>query len=661
MSLKTVFSKVVKSCSVLDISNKVPVPRSNIGLKIGDDGRHEYFTENQLQHPNNGNKNNGKEIKDYLMFIGKGSRFGTRYTRPLVDKGKKLKIEQDLIDQNHAYFEKIKTTNKFYESNKLLVDQILSKLILLTPPYPDYSISDFKKILHPRRMSILEIPPIPKILNHDSFHKYIDDLTSFYYYKKRSSSKNGLISRILVQLFHPHNKIIKNFRTISSYNNVIKFFCDFNDIDYSRNLFKQMEEIDQINPNTSTFNILINQLNNSLKHNTNPLITTLRYLKMMETKKIPVDLCTWHIIYKIFKDDTSKSLLLDKYSYDLNLPVTNYLTHYVIEDLSQNLTAEEIITYIKDNNISCYDINTINTIALKFLKENKFKQAWFYLKDEYDYASQHDIKGRKPSLSTLNCFLEYFCQREMIVKALSVYNGMKTFYQVTPNLHTFNLLIATSVKMGFHDNWRTILRIINNEMITKNQSIVNKSSYWLTRARSRALVDHKNDCKRLDLKKNLNEKELMIASNIKKKLCWTLEENDFIEHPYYDTQDKEYRKLCYIVGSRLPKGKLLEPEEFNVLDKSYIKNSDEDKLKMEHFKKILKIKNINKTYAKRVSIVKNGLVNSLVEEMAERQLGPSPIKTFGEKHSTTSAAANEKVNPNIELIITGTSNDVPKT
>lgn len=160
--------------------------------------------------------------------------------------------------------------------------------------------------------------------------------------------------------------------------------------------------------------------------------------------------------------------------------------------------------------------------------------------------------------------------------------------------------------MGFHENWRRVLRIIYHKMVEFNKSKLSISSYWLTRAHARAITDRKQSCHPLLLEPPLTIEEKDLKRRMDTLLIWKIRR----VKPTYRNTASCYSKICRDIGC--PTGAARAAPK--------IETTDNDRIKRGAFKRALKLKNINNQYKKRGELLELGLRDALVKELKERKI-----------------------------------------
>lgn len=283
-----------------------------------------------------------------------------------------------------------------------LFNKMLELLVLVTPPHlmridnnDDYDSlqrilqkeeSDSESIKFPTpRYHYHEIPPLPVDLNVDTFKQYIYFLTHVkILYKNSSSMSSGLVPDILLHTHKLTNTEFKPFRSVDTYNYLIKYFgSDKNQSKFARELILVMNK-DGHSPNTETINSLLRscRIHANIRSIQSTYSIIIKYLKLMKSLKIPANLTTWNRVYDCIHNIFLKEVMINKIS-SIGLPISKNTGLRIISDYMQTTKdTQEVIQFVeKDlkntewrNDTSV--LNKVISFEINQLKLNKELQTY---------------------------------------------------------------------------------------------------------------------------------------------------------------------------------------------------------------------------------------------------------------------------------------------
>ncbi|KAK6453954.1 uncharacterized protein RJT20DRAFT_123135 [Scheffersomyces xylosifermentans] len=203
--------------------------------------------------------------------------------------------------------------------------------------------------LYPKN-SFTEIPPIPSPLTNQSFQEYIYILThSNFYYRNSSSLVSGLVPDILLYTHKLTNEEFKPYRSVHTYNYLIKFFgFDKNQSSFARELLLVMNK-DGHKPNIDTINHLLKlcQIHSHIRTNTNTYQVIMKYLKLCQSLNIDINLSTYNRIYDSINNIFLKESFLNRIQ-AVKLPVSKNLLIKILDDfLKTTKDSNEVIQFIE--------------------------------------------------------------------------------------------------------------------------------------------------------------------------------------------------------------------------------------------------------------------------------------------------------------------------
>lgn len=277
--------------------------------------------------------------------------------------------------------------NNFLE-DRIIFNQMMDLLIDITPEYlksdevnNDQTITRIlKQQDHQDRMNKFpditpryhfhEIPPMP-LLNTESFQKYIYFLTHLkILYKNSLSLQNGLVSDILLHTHKITNTKYQPFRSVYTYNDLIKFFgYDKNQSSFARELLLVMNK-DGHKPNIDTINNLLKlcQTHSKIRSISNTYQIIIKYLKLSKSLNIEINLTTWSRIYDLINNIFLKELFINK-MISINLPILKNLSIRILDDYMETTKdTNELITFIE------------NDLQVRWRQDSKFLNKIIYHK-----------------------------------------------------------------------------------------------------------------------------------------------------------------------------------------------------------------------------------------------------------------------------------------
>ncbi|CUM66395.1 uncharacterized protein PRCAT00004059001 [Priceomyces carsonii] len=197
-----------------------------------------------------------------------------------------------------------------------------------------------------------EIPPMPHPLTKESFQKYIYRLTHLkYYYRNSLSLENGIIPEILLHTHKLSNDEFKPYRSVHTYNYLIKFFgYDKNQSSFAREMLLVMNK-DGHKPNTDTINSLLKlcQIHSHIRSTTNTYQIIMKYLKLSQILNIEINLTTYNRVYDSISNIFLKEIFLNRIA-SIPLPVLRNLILRIIDDYLKTTTdTKQLTTFIEDD------------------------------------------------------------------------------------------------------------------------------------------------------------------------------------------------------------------------------------------------------------------------------------------------------------------------
>lgn len=282
-----------------------------------------------------------------------------RYNAPKAEANLHSKKSKDRVD----------VFNNFL-SERFLFNKMLDFLVELTPAHlksPDmvsdpnvlanvleeqeaaYNASRYPNV---PRFWFHEVPPFPSPLTKESFREYIYFLTHLkMLYKNSSSLTSGIVPEILLYTHHLENSQFKEYRSVDTYNYLIKFFgYDKFQNSFARELILVMTR-DGHKPNIDTINQLLKicRKHSNRRSLTSTYKAVMNYLTLAKRLDLDINLSTWNRVYDCIDNIFLKEIFLNKIS-SISLPILDNLCIRIIEDFAQTSThSREVIDFIEND------------------------------------------------------------------------------------------------------------------------------------------------------------------------------------------------------------------------------------------------------------------------------------------------------------------------
>lgn len=454
-------------------------------------------------------------------LIGKGSSFHQRQVKeslkPLAYPSlRRSQTHRPRIypeaDAKSRYIIERSLQNKKFESsimdelNRQTITQIIEALADVTPrgetgdePSPIRHKDTQLDIKTPSHM-YTEVPQLPDLKSHpEEFETYVHQLTHSTFHHKQSSKFNGIIPKILRNLFHPLNSNTLHIRTTHSFNNAIFFFVNKWDVATCRELLVQMKSEGKL-PTTTTYNILLKALLTlqNIQHTSDPYKVALKHLKQMKVYRLQADVVTWNVMFGLLKDDFSKQMLLRKRT-ELKIPMDGRFMYMIAKEFSlkDGMNAKNLLTLVKELEFPL-EGRLVNLVSGMLIKERQFSGALKLV--EYAHKGKANYRANR---KVLNMFLNVFAELKRVDLCVGIVNTFKTRFNVAPDYDSYDLLFESLARSGFWKEKYMVVRVLYRQMV--NELGVIAGDYWLKRLRSRLKFIHDVE---VELSSPLNEKEL---------------------------------------------------------------------------------------------------------------------------------------------------------
>lgn len=203
---------------------------------------------------------------------------------------------------------------------------------------------------HIPRYHFHEVPPIPQPLTQESFQEYIYFLTHLkMLYRNSSSLMSGIVPEILLHTHHLENTQFKPFRTVETYNYLIKFFgYEKFQNSFSRELLLVMVH-DGHSPNINTINQLMKtcRIHASRRSLVSTYKVVVSYLSLAKKLDLSLNLATWNRVYDCIHNIYLKEAFLNK-MLAVCLPVLNNMCIQILNDYCETThDTAEVITFME--------------------------------------------------------------------------------------------------------------------------------------------------------------------------------------------------------------------------------------------------------------------------------------------------------------------------
>ncbi|KAG2735736.1 hypothetical protein G9P44_001950 [Scheffersomyces stipitis] len=202
------------------------------------------------------------------------------------------------------------------------------------------------------RNSFGEVPSMPQPLTVQNFQEYIYTLThSNFYYRNSSSLTSGLVPDILLYTHKLTNDEFKPYRSVHTYNYLIKFFgFDKNQSSFARELLLVMNK-DGHKPNIDTINHLLKlaSTHSHIRTNTNTYQVIMKYLQLCQSMNIDINLSTFSRIYDSINNIFLKESFLNHIQ-RIKLPISKNLLLKILDDfMATTKDTGEVINFIEND------------------------------------------------------------------------------------------------------------------------------------------------------------------------------------------------------------------------------------------------------------------------------------------------------------------------
>lgn len=453
-------------------------------------------------------QNDSKLLEENNHLVGKGSNFERKSIQTQIKTLGIPNLKRVLSNQKQSYPEEearfishiensrnnTRESSIHDQNNEENVKKIIETLIEITPkPEDATSVSPIalndrenRKARTLRRHVYTEIPPLPDFdTDAGKFEDYIYTLTHSTFHYKNSSKFNGVISKILMNLFHPLNSNTSSLRSLDSYNSVLHYYSMKWNIATCRELMLQMK-LEGISPNTTTYNLLLRNLLvlQHIQHMSNPYVIALNFLTQMKGREIKADVVTWNIIFGLLRDDFSKAVLLNNRSL-LNIPLDNHSINTILKYLVEikDVDSTSLLKLIHSYDFEI-DRKLLCIIVKRLVKDEHYDSAFQIIelvKNDFDISSE-----------PMNLLLTHYSNIGRIDIVISIMNTFKQKYDVKPDANTYNLVMKTFARSAKWNGHYKVWRVMYKQMLEDLDGII-AGDYWIKKVRAYYKFERKRE------------------------------------------------------------------------------------------------------------------------------------------------------------------------
>lgn len=461
----------------------------------------------------------GHEDPELWRLVSKGSQFQQNIVReslkplgfPVLRRSQERRQRDHTLD--HVQYTDGESTGKgefergiIHTLDGQAVAQIISTLVEITPRgnTPDdvspLSTRDAHLIFKAPKHVYTEIPPIPNFSEYpEQFEDYIYRITHSTFHHKQSSKFNGIIPKMLRNMFHPLNSNTLNIRTADSFNYVIHYFVKKWDIATCRELIVQMKA-EHKTPTTTTYNIMLNALTTlqNIIHKSDPYKIALKHLTQMKRYNLKADVVTWNIVFNILRDDPSKEILVQKRK-ELKVPIDDYFTYSLMKHFSKRdgITGKKLLEVMRELGFAL-DGRLVTLVVKMLISERQFTNALKIV----SFAHENESMNYRANRKSLNKFLDEFAKLKRVDLCIGAMNTFERSFGVTADYDTYTLLFEAMARSGYWKDKYALCKVLYHRML--NDLGVVAGDYWLKKLRSRLKFIHDYD---VNLSYPLTEKE----------------------------------------------------------------------------------------------------------------------------------------------------------
>ncbi|CCE66200.1 hypothetical protein TPHA_0P00420 [Tetrapisispora phaffii CBS 4417] len=543
------------------VKGKVPVVRYVLPKEFELVNKKEFIdkSNNTNDEKSKSSKNSYGYVREHMTLVGRGSNYQKKQVQEYLSPLRPYKLRRQEINKDYDQEKSIEYTKFTLHKKKEerlgfglsedFLGELLAALIKNLPKrYEGQDEVDKAdnlndddipscKYAYPK-FSKEEIPKIPDFEKHpEKFPEYVGLLTHCDFYYRNSSKSNGIIPKILRNLFHPSNVKTLHLRSVDSFNDLIYYFSNKFDFASCREFLAQMK-VENIKPNTKTYNLLImNVLKNSHIRKGKSIRPELKFLfHDMQKNQVTVDEITWNICFNFLNNGLSKDIYIEQ-MVKHGVAITPEFVYTVFRN-DKTYSSSDILNYLTENKISMtYKI--FKLCIEKLLKQQKSKVVWEMIQFAMDNNS-HEPGQMKVTYEVVDKLLAEFARRGRIDLTLMTLNKFLLDYKLTPSVNTFDMCFKSLSNSGYSKNFEAVYRYIVK--LKSDSGLPPYKSYWAVKCQSTI----KFNCRQL------HDKEAEIIRGMELLNSLRFPKDKYVDFTWY-IRDSNIRKTLRYLGCTLHK------------------------------------------------------------------------------------------------------------
>lgn len=248
-----------------------------------------------------------------------------------------------------------------------------------------------------------EVPPIPKDLTPETFQKYTYFLTHLKcLYRNLSSLHSGIILEILLYTHKLTNDDFKPYRSVHTYNYLIKFFgYAKHQSSFARELLLVMTS-DGHTPNIDTINnlLMLCQIHSDIRLVQSTYQIIIKYLRLIKMFNLEVNLTTWNRIYDCINNIFLKEVFINR-MVSINLPILRNASLRILDDFLMTTTNKEDAAVFIEEDLGIKNWKSQPKIFGKVIRhevrqaqsESDIEAVWKLLKENWASADQFVLQS----------------------------------------------------------------------------------------------------------------------------------------------------------------------------------------------------------------------------------------------------------------------------
>lgn len=248
-----------------------------------------------------------------------------------------------------------------------------------------------------------EVPPIPKNLTPETFQEYIYFLTHLRcLYRNLSSLHSGIILEILLYTHKLTNTDFKPYRSVHTYNYLIKFFgYAKHQSSFARELLLVMTN-DGHTPNIDTINnlLMLCQIHSDIRLVQNTYQIIIKYLRLIKMFKLEANLTTWNRIYDCINNIFLKEVFINR-MVDINLPILRNASLRILDDFLMTTTNRGEAEVFIEEDLGIKNWRNEPKIFGKVIRhevkrarsQEELESVWKILKDNWDSVDEFVLQS----------------------------------------------------------------------------------------------------------------------------------------------------------------------------------------------------------------------------------------------------------------------------